>query len=924
MTVEFTLNNRQVSVQSHPATALLDVLRKELGLTGTKQGCDREGECGACTVLLDGQPVNACLTSLSSVAGRKVLTVEGLGGPGHLHPLQAAFIEVGAVQCGFCTPGMLMSAKALLDRVPNPSRAQIIDALQGNLCRCTGYSRIIDGVELAGARLRGKASEKPVSPENPFPMGGSAVRTDSAEKVTGQTRYVEDMPLPDALEVKVLRSPLHHARLRGLDVSRAAQMPGVRRVLTWADIPGINGFPDYSQAEPVLTPVGDTLRMRGAPIALVVAERADQAQAALEAVELDLEPLPYTFEMDEALKPGAFPIAGENNVLSSYQIKHGDMEAAFAASDLALEAVFDTAFLEHTALERESLVGYVDETGRITVVGGTHQPHHQQRLIAEMLGQPLDRIRVIVPPTGGSFGGKQDPWPFTAIGLVVYHLHQPARLIYSRRESFEASPKRHPYHVSYRIGATRAGELKGVRVRIDCNTGGYDGAGRFIPNYALTAAGGPYRWQAVDGLARSVYTNGPKSGQFRGFGTAQSTFALECALDELAEKLGQDPIEFRLRNSLKPNESSFLGYPLFEDLGYRQVLEAIQPHYRVFQQEAETYNTTHASGALRCGVGLSGMWYRFGKPGKLKVEAHAELAQDGHFIVYCSAPDYGQGINTVMSQMAADAFGVSREHIEIVNADTARVPDSDIQGASRATFFVGGAVQKAAKTLLQSILAVAAEILDKPASLLLVEDHRVIAQGSRDKSVSLAEIAQEFDRMGKSRRVVDYFDISPAFPEETRPEYVPLFITGAHIAQVSVDMETGIVQVLRVVAAHDVGRAINPNDAAGQIEGAVVMGLGAALLEEYLPDLTTGLREYNLPIIGSMPEIKVILVEVPSKLGPHGVKGLGEAALLPSTPAIINAVSRAIGKRIRSIPATPERILEAIQAPAGQAEMSRG
>ncbi len=917
MTVDFTLNNRPASACSDPATPLLEVLRNELGLTGTKQGCDHEGECGACTVLLDGKPVNSCLTPLSNAAGRKVLTIEGLGAPGHLHPLQAAFVEIGAVQCGFCTPGMLMSAKALLDREPKPSRLQIIDALEGNLCRCTGYARILKAVELAGSRLRGETLEKPIHSPDPLPIGGSTQRADSADKVTGQTRFVEDMVMPGMLHVKVLRSPFHHARLRGLDVAKAAQLPGVRRVLTWMDVPGVNGFPDYSSEEPVLTPVGDTLRMRGAPIALVVAESVTQAQAALEAVELELDPLPYTFEMDQALRPDAFPIAGIDNLLSSYEIKHGDLEAAFATSDQVLEATFETAYLEHSYLERESLLGYVDEAGRITIVGGNHQPHNQQRFIAGTLGLPLDRIRVINPPTGGSFGGKQDPWPFTALGLVVYHLHQPARLIYSRQESFEASPKRHPYHVIYRIGATNAGELKGVHVRIDCNTGGYDGAGRFIPNYALTAAGGPYRWQAVDGLARSVYTNGPKSGQYRGFGTAQSTFALECALDELTEKLGQDPLEFRLRNSLREGERSFLGYPLFEDLGYRQVLQAVQPHYRLFLQEAEAYNTTHPAGVLRRGVGLSGMWYRFGKAGNLKIEAHAELAQDGHFVVYCSAPDYGQGISTIMSQMAADAFGVSRERIEMVNADTARVPNSDVQGASRATFFVGGAVQKAAKTLLQSILAVAAELLDLPAIRLSLENDRVIALDTPDRSVSLAEVAQEFNRMGMSRRVAGYFDISPAFPEQTRPEYVPLFITGAHLADVCVDMETGIVQVLRVVAAHDVGHAINPMDAAGQVEGAVVMGLGAALLEEYLPGQTTGFMQYNLPVIGSMPEIKVILVEVPSRLGPHGVKGLGEAALLPSTPAIINAVSRAIGKRLRSIPATPERILEAVQKQPG-------
>ena len=917
MSIDFTLNNCRVSVHSDPATPLLDVLRDELGLTGAKQGCDHEGECGACTVLLDGQPVRSCLTPLGSVSGRTVLTIEGLGEPGHLHPLQAAFIEVGAVQCGFCIPGMLLAAKALLDREPTPSRTQIIAALEGNLCRCTGYIRILRAVELAGARIRGEAPQESASSSNPPALGGSPLRTDSLEKVTGQARYAEDIAMPGMLHVKVLRSPHHHARLLSLDISTAAHMPGVRRALTWADIPGVNSFLDYSLEEPVLPAVGETLRMMGAPIAMVVAESADQAQAALEAVELDLEPLPFTFDMNEALQTEAFPIAGESNVLSSYQIKHGDLDAAFAASDYVLEATFETAFLEHVALERETLLGYIDEAGRITILGGTHQPHNQQGYIAEVLGLPLEQVRVIVPPTGGSFGGKQDPWPFMALGLAVYYLRQQVSLVYSRQESFDASPKRHPYHVDYHIGATHAGKLTGVHVRIDCNTGGYDSGGRYIPNYALTAAGGAYRWRAVDGLARSIYTNGPKSGQFRGFGTAQSTFALECALDELIEKLQQDPVEFRLRNAISASDPSFLGYPL-ENLGYRQVLEAIQPHFHQFSQEAEEFNAAHLGSPVRRGVGLAGMWYRFGKAGLLKIETHAELAQDGHFVIYCSAPDYGQGTNTTMSQMAADALGVSREQVEVVNADTARVPNSDIQGASRATFFVGGAVQKTARTLIQAILGVAAELLDRPTDSLVIVHDRVVVQNDPNPAVSLTAVAQEFDRIGKSRRVVDYFDISSAFPEPTRPEYIPLFVTGAHVAEVSVDLETGTVQVLRVTAAHDIGRTVNPLDAAGQVEGAVVMGLGAALMEEYLPGQTTGLNGYHLPTIGSMPEIKVILVEVPSQLGPRGVKGLGEAAMLPSTPAIINAVSRAIGVRLRTIPATPERVLTAIQEQADQ------
>jgi CO/xanthine dehydrogenase Mo-binding subunit len=383
-------------------------------------------------------------------------------------------------------------------------------------------------------------------------------------------------------------------------------------------------------------------------------------------------------------------------------------------------------------------------------------------------------------------------------------------------------------------------------------------------------------------------------------------------LDELIEQSGADPIEFRLRNCIHPGENTFLGYPLADTPGYPQVLNAIRPYYRQFMAEADSYNMAHAGEPGRRGVGLAGMWYRFGKAGGLKIEAQAELATAGHFMIYCSAPDYGQGTNTVMSQMAAETLGIPRDQVEIVNADTALTPNSDIQGASRATFFVGGAVQAAARVLLYAISGVAAELLDLPVESLVLQSDRVVARDNPQHSVTLREIAREFERIGKPRRVTGFFDITSALPKE-RPEYLPLFITGAHLADILVDQETGLVKVLRVVAAHDVGRIVNPLDAAGQVEGAVVMGLGAALQEEYLPGLTEGISQFQIPTASSMPEIKTILVEVPSRLGPFGVKGLGEAAMLPTTPAIINAVSRAIGRRLYTIPATPERILAAIK-----------
>ncbi|MGD1993878.1 MAG: molybdopterin-dependent oxidoreductase [Anaerolineae bacterium] len=911
MEITFTLNGHPVIVSSDPIRPLLDVLRSDLGLTGTKQGCDHEGECGACTVLLDGQPIRSCLTPVAKVAGREVLTIEGLAGGDGLHPLQAAFIEVGAVQCGYCTPGMLLAAKALLDRESCPSREQIIEAIDGNLCRCTGYARIVTAVELAAARLRGETPATPVVSQGAV-VGGDLRRADSVDKVTGAARYVQDMAMSGMLYAAVLRSPHHHARLLSLDPTAALEMPGVTRVITAADIPGENGLGDYSQDEPVLTPVGDTVRMVGAPVALVVADSPEQARAGAAAIAVEYDPLPQVFDVAKALAEDAILIYPLGNTLTVEWMVHGDLVAALAKSDEIVETVYRTPWQEHAALEREAILGYIDDEERIAVIGGTHQPHWQQGYIAATLGLDPGRVRVMMPPTGGSFGGKQDPWPFVATGLMTHLVRRPVQLVHSRAESFAASPKRHPYQVSYRVGATRDGRLTGIHVRVEINTGGYDGHGQYIANYALTASGGPYRWQAVDARARSIYTNGPKGGQFRGFGTPQSIFALECTLDEVCQRLGQDPLAFRLRNAIEQEEISFLGYPVAESLGYAEVLEAIRPHYQAFVEEAQAFNAAQG-GALRRGVGLSGMWYRFGKSGTLRVEAHAELARDGHFVIYCSAPDYGQGTNTVMVQMAAEALGVCREQVKLVNADTARTPDSGIQGASRATFWVGGAVRDAARRLDMGIRATASELLDCAPGDLAYEGERITCRRDPDRSMSLAEVAEMFDRQGRPRRVPGVLDLTPKFPDDERPEYVPLFVTGAQLADVMVDLRTGVVGVERVVAAHDVGRAINPVDARGQIEGAVVMGLGAALMEEFIPGASAGFGDYYLPTARSMPQIDVILVEVPSFHGPLGAKGLGEAAILPTAPAIINAVSRAIGARIRRLPATPERVRLAME-----------
>jgi CO/xanthine dehydrogenase Mo-binding subunit len=558
------------------------------------------------------------------------------------------------------------------------------------------------------------------------------------------------------------------------------------------------------------------------------------------------------------------------------------------------------------------VLSYVDGEGCVTIVAGHQEPHWARDWTATMLGLPQDRVRVITPPIGGAFGGKQDPWPLMAGALAAYHVRLPVRLAYTRRESFDASPKRHPYRMDYQLGATAEGLLTGLRVRIVANTGAYDSDGYYIPYYALVAGGGPYRWQAVDARAWSVYTNGPKAGQMRGFGTPQSTLALECSLDEMAAHLAIDPLELRLRNAIDDETVTFLGYPPAETVGYRQCLEAIRPYYRAALTEADSLNRGRQTGSWRRGVGLAGMWYRFGKSGSVTCEAQAALGLDGAITVFFSAPDYGQGTSTVMAQIAAEALGLPRDCLHLVNADTARTPDSGIQGASRSTYWVGGAVATAAGLLRDRILGIASEMLDRAPGELHLTAGAVRAPGGAAQS--LEEIAAEMERIGQPRQVSGVFRarLGPHFDADARPDYLPYFVTGAHLAEVEVNVHSGQVRVLRVVAAHDVGRIINPQGVQGQIEGAVLMSLGAALMEEYVPGMSTGFGDYYLPTIRCTPQIEVVPVEVPSRWGPLGAKGLGEAATLPTAPAILNAIYRATGARIRRLPATPERVLEAL------------
>jgi aldehyde oxidoreductase len=893
--VSFHLNGTHVTAETSGNETLLDCLRETFDLTGTKKGCDNEGQCGACTVLLNDRPIRACLRSVATVAGQRITTIEGLGKPGHLHPLQQAFIDHGAVQCGYCIPGMLMSAAALVKRNPTPTRADISRALQGNLCRCTGYVKIIQAIEDAAARLR---HEPPGPPVFPNVIGQEPRRLNNVGKVTGGLRYAGDIKMPGMFAVRVLRSPYHYARITRLDPMPAKSISGVVAVVTAADIPGQDTFSDILDnsdnsadsmiIEPLLA--GSLVRMLGEPVALVVGTSEAAAQAGVEAIEISFE----------LLRPITDPRTANLPVYEEDQIVTHPNQSGPLPGEITVHSTCSLPSQDHVTIEPGSAVAYVDEEGRLVVIGPTQQPHVRKEQIAAMLDIPAKQVRIIVPEMGGSFGGWHYFWPVLAIALPAFLLQQPVKYIYTRREAFEGTTKRHPFQFDTHISADPDGKLRSLTATALGDSGPYGGA----PGIAalVTQSGiGPYLWPRIDYLTRIVHTNGAHGGAFRGYGMPQGAFAVETALDELAVQLKLDPLELRLRNAADQKNGNSLGLPFVEPFVFKQILATVRPHWAQFK--AETRRLTDQSPSTHAfGAGLAASWYRYSKAGATHEDARITLDESGQITLYFSALKSGQGLETVMSQLAAYELGVPRDALAIVNSDTDLTPYSQVYGGSRSAYWVGGAVQQATRALKDAILSTAAEMLDtNPAHLRLTKD-AVIAYYN-GQSLPLAAIVAEWKRTGQRSTYTGQFAL-PADPEKPLGQ----FVSGVALAQVQVNRISGKVNVHHVLVAQDVGRILNPLDLQGQIEGAVVMELGATLMESYTPGQTTNFKEYHIPRIKDTPLITVIPIEGAGHYGPHGAKGLGEAVMGHIRAAIANAIFDATGIRVRQLPVRPSRL----------------
>ena len=888
-----------------PRTTLLQVLRDELHLTGTKNGCG-QGHCGACTVIVDGKAVRSCVYLARRADGKSVETIEGLARDGELHPLQRAFVEHGAIQCGFCTPGMIMAAKALLDRNPNPSDEEIKEALKHNLCRCTGYTKIIEAIRAA-------ASGQPsVKISEPTATGLRAVghplpQPDAVAKATGQALYTADLYFEGMLHARVLRSAYPHARLRRVDVHRARTLPGVAAVLTAADVPGAKNHGLIYQDWPVLA--YDKVRYVGDAVAIVAAETEEIAEEALRLIEVDYEPLPVVASPEAALAPDAPLIHERGNVLRYAEVRRGDVEAGFAEAEVIVENTYRTPFGEHGFLEPEAAVAVPDEEGNITIYVGSQIPFADRKQVAASLALSEDKVRVVHMLTGGAFGGKEDIAGQIHAALLAQATGRPVKLVYSRPESMRAHPKRHATTITIKTGATRDGRIVAQQVKIVGDTGAYASLGAQVMTRVATHAIGPYDVPNVRVDCYAVHTNNPPGGAFRGFGAPQAHFAVETQMDILAEKLGLSPFEIRRRNALRVGGTTATGQVLRESVGLLETIERVEEAVRRAEAEEErTVLPPH----LRRGWGVACAYKNVGLGDGLPDSAGAsvEVTPEGRVIVRAGAAEVGQGLMGVLAQIAAEELGVGCDQVEVILGDTGQTLDGGPTTASRQTYITGNAVRHAAIEVQKMLAAVAAEELDVNPEALRFADGQVLAPDGR--ALPLAKVAALARKEGRQLRA-DYV--------YTPPRTVPLGQVGdmhfaygfaTQAAQVEVNIETGEVRVLRVIAAHDVGRAMNPLALEGQIEGGVLMGIGYALLERFVVEegfvRTDSLAKYKIPDIRWTPEIEPIIIEHPTAEGPYGAKGAGEITSIPTAPAVTNAIYRAIGLRSFSLPVSSDAV----------------
>jgi CO/xanthine dehydrogenase Mo-binding subunit len=738
-------------------------------------------------------------------------------------------------------------------------------------------------------------------------VGIEIPKVDVLEKALGEARYGADLPSREPLHLKVLRSPKPHAKIVRIEMGEALRIPGVERIFTAKDIPGKNLVGTIHKDQPILA--SDRVRYIGDPVALIVGKTEEVAEETAKKLVVVYEDLPSIHRPEEALQAHASRIHEKGNLLLEFQVIKGDVQRGFKEAEVIIEETYTTTWVDHAYMEPDAGISYMDEEGRITVVCSTQNVHYDQREVASVLNLPLDRVRIIQCATGGGFGGRLDITIQCLMALAVFHLKKPVRIVYSREEVFQVTSKRHPLKIRYKSGAKKDGILTAVDVEILGDTGAYASYGSTVAIRSAVHATGPYQVPNVKVRSRMAYTNNSWSGAMRGFGVPQMAFAHESQMDLLAQALKMDPIEIRLKNCLCVGSETATGQTLMASVGIGETLKKVKE----WRDRSNISRNNFKKPFIKKGIGVGSMWYGIGNTGIANPStAQMEIDPDGEVRLFTGVADIGQGSDTILLQIASEALGVPLKEIRLIRADTAMTTDAGATSASRQTYISGNAILNAIKNLKHVAIKEASQFLNIDEKDLLFEDGKVKSRTCLTTSIPIKEIAKS---NGKILRGEGNFD-----PETTRldPETgqgapYATYAFATHLAEVEVDTETGKVKVNRVIASHDVGKAIHPKNVIGQIMGGVAMGTGFALMEEFVPRETTSFDNYLIPTSKDVPEVIPMIVEEEEPTGPLGAKGVGEPALIPSAPAILNAIADAIGQRIFHLPANLERVLETVQ-----------
>jgi len=961
--INLTINNIPRKLLVGVEDSLLTVLR-HYSYFSVKSGCD-DGSCGVCTVLQDGKPILSCKIKAVDANGTEITTLEGLKQNAEIHPIQQAFIDSSAIQCGYCTPARILSTKALLDEHPNPTDDEIRKAMNHVLCRCTGYVRVVDAVHRSAAVLRGDkvesfvpfelrlpehdeiiklpevfyrrdGSRKPLPPivftpdsmEKTQVIGKPEIKVDAKKLALGRPVFTDDLHLDGMLYGSLLTSPHAHARIRNIDTSKARAFPGVHSVLTHKDISRIkyaSGGQSYPQPLPYdQVSLDNKVRHVGDRVAIVAAETPEIAQHALDLIKVDYEILPVVVDPEIAMKDGAPVIHDEAdtegiynaqlNIVHHIEAEVGDLETSFTEADHIFEGSYRTPKQQQVHLEPHVCITYWDEDDRLTIRTSTQVPFHIRRMVAPLIGLPVKKIRVIKPRIGGGFGNKQELILEDLCALLTLETNRPVRMEYTRTQEFTSSRSRHANIINYKLGV-KENKITAASLYLIGDTGAY-GAHALTVNMVGGFKGltlyNPPNSKFVSDVA---YTNTPPAGAFRGYGAMQCQFGIEVLMEEIAEKLGLDVVKFKRDNWLKVGETMHLSKALGEGReGKEQILytSALDQCVDIGLQATDFYTKrkehNNQNDRYRKGIGMAVVMHGSGIADLDMAAATLKMNDDGSFNLLMGATDLGTGSDTILAQIAAEVLKIPLDDLIVYSSDTDFTPFDKGAYASSTTYISGGAVQKAALKVKEQILDHAALMFDYPNSKELKLENRQV-RSPDGRIFSFAEIAlSSLHQQDQHQIIATESHKSPLSPPPT----------AAQFAEIVVDTKTGKISVDRLLMVVDCGRVINPATATGQVEGGMAQALGFTLDEEMLFDqegqpLNPNLRQYKIPRAAEMPAMDVVFVQTDEPSGPYGAKSVSEISIDGVAPAIASAVHDAIGIWIRELPYKPDRVKLAIE-----------